>query len=35
MFTWSDDLGDTMTERYLGEVCIDWLSSPTAYGRCP
>ena len=35
VFTWSDDLGDTLTERYLGDVCIDWLSSPTAYGRCP
>lgn len=35
LFTWSDDLGDTMVERDLGEVCIDWLSTPPAYGRCP
>ena len=35
VFAWSDDLGDTMTERDLGEVCIDWQSSPPGYGRCP
>jgi hypothetical protein len=32
LFAWSDDLGDTMVERFLGEACIDWATDD--YGRC-